>query len=114
MGEDLDVDRIYLPKSELARFGLTFADIEAKRCDDRFKNFMLYFTNLAKEYYAAGWPVLNLWTGSFRLAGGFGFILYRTILDEVETGGFDIFTKGVKISRWKMFWLLATKWPDIY
>ena len=112
--EDLSVGRIYLPKSELAAFGLTFADIEAKRYDDRFKRFMRHFTGIARNYYTAGWPILDLWSGSFRLAGGFGFILYRTILDDIEAREFDVFTNRVKFPVWKMFWLLASKWPAIY
>ncbi len=114
VNEDLSVGRIYLPKAELAAFGLTYADIEAKCYDDRFKRFMQHFARLAKDHYAAGWPILDLWTGSLRLAAGFGFSVYRTILNEAEAHNFDVFNHRVRIPGWKIFWLLATKWPAIY
>lgn len=113
VGEDLSQGRIYLPAAELARFGLTFADIEARRDDQRFKQFMHHFTNIARGYYEAGWPILNLFSDSFRLAGGCGLVLNRLLLDETERRGFTVFQKS-KIPYWRRFWLLAGKWPAIY
>jgi hypothetical protein len=75
---------------------------------------MQHFISITTEYYSAGWPILDLWSGSFRLAGGFGFILYRTFLNEVKGYNFDVFNHRVKIPIWKMFLLLAAKWPSIY
>lgn len=113
VGDDLNMGRIYLPKSELAAFDLTYADIEARRYDDRFKRFMQHFTDITRGYYAAGWPILDLFPDSFRLAGGSGLVLNRLLLGEVEKHEFKVFTK-LKIPLWKRFWLLATKWPAIY
>ncbi len=113
VGEDLNIGRIYLPKSELAAFGLTYADIEARRYDDRFKRFMRHFTDITRNYYTAGWPILDLFSDSFRLAGGCGLVLNRSLLGEVEKHEFKVFTK-IKIPLWKRFWLLAAKWPAIY
>jgi phytoene synthase len=114
VGDDLNMGRIYLPKSELANFNLTYADIEARRFDDRFRRFMEHFTRIAKDYYSAGWPILDLFPNSFRFAGGFGLMISRALLDEVEAHDFDVFTNRIKLPRWKIFWLLATKWPAIY
>jgi phytoene synthase len=111
--DDLNMGRIYLPKSELAAFDLTYADIEARRDDDRFKRFMRHFTNITKDYYQAGWPILNLFPDSFRLAGGSGLVLNRLLLGEIEKHDFQVFPK-LKIPLWKRFSLLAVKWPAIY
>jgi len=113
VGEDLQMGRIYLPKSELAAFGLTFADIEAKCNDGRFKRFMRHFADIARGYYAAGWPILDFFTDSFRLAGGAGLVLNRMLLDEIEKHQFEVFTK-LKIPVWKRLYLLAARWPAIY
>jgi phytoene synthase len=110
----LKLGRIYLPESELAAFGLTYADIEARRYDDRFQRLMKHLTEIARNHYAAAWPMLDLFTDSFHLAGGFGLMISRSLLDEVEAHAFDIFKNRIKIPRWKIFWLLATKWPAIY
>lgn len=111
---DLTLGRIYLPAAELAAFGLTYADIEARQYDDRFKSFMQYFTQIAREHYAAAWPLLDLFPDSFRFAGGFGLTISRALLDEVEAQSFDVFTHRIKIPRAKIFWLLISKWPAIY
>jgi 15-cis-phytoene synthase len=114
VGDDLDMGRIYLPKSELAAFGLTYAEIEAKRYDERFKQLMKHITDIARDYYSAGWPILDLFPDSFRLAGGFGLMISRSLLNEIEARNYDVFSKRVKLPKWKIFWLLMTKWPAIY
>lgn len=113
IGEDLSMGRIYLPKSELAAFGLTFADIEARCNDDRFKGFMQHLTNLTRNYYVAGWPILDMFTNSFRLAGGSGLVLNRVLLDEIERLNFNVYIKQKPPISKRLGWLLA-KWPAIY
>jgi phytoene synthase len=113
MGEDIEVGRIYLPKEELARFGLSYADIEAQVYDERFKSLMKHLTQITRQHYKEAWPMMGLYTGKIRLGGGFGAIMYRSILDAVEDCEFDIFTHRVHFSSAKKLWLLATKWPSI-
>jgi phytoene synthase len=113
VGQDAGIGRIYLPKSELAAFGLTFADIDARRYDERFKRLMQHFTNITRNYYSACWPILDMFTDSFRLAGGVGLVLNRLLLDEVERRGFDVYPR-IKIPVWRRLGLLAAKWPAIY
>jgi phytoene synthase len=112
MDEDLSVGRIYLPNSELAAFGLTFADIEAKHFDERFEQFISHFTTLIRDNFIAGWPVLDLMNNTIRLGLGMGFVLYRTFRDEIDAHGL-IFVERKSFGS-KIFWLLATKWPAIY
>lgn len=111
---DLTFGRIYLPADELAAFGLTYTDIEARRYDDRFKRFMQHFTKIAQDHYTAAWPLLDFFPDSFRLAGGFGLLISRALLNEVKAHAFDIFSTRIKIPRPKIFWLLLTRWPAIY
>ena len=113
VGEDLSLGRIYLPERELANFDLTYANIEARDYSYRFKNFMQYFADIARSYYVAGWPILDLFSDKFRLAGGCGMVLNRILLDEVEKEGFNVFVKQ-KIPISRRLWLLTGKWPAIY
>lgn len=113
LDEDVTKGRIYIPRAELAGFGLTFEDIKARCYDERFKNFMQHFVNIARDHYRAGWPILDLFSGSFRLAGGCGILMNRMILDEIERCRFNVYP-GIKIPALKRFWLLANKWPSIY
>lgn len=113
VGEDIEVGRIYLPKEELARFGLSSADIEARIYDERFKSLMRHLTQITRQHYQGAWPMMGLYTGKIRLGGGFGAIMYRSILDAVEAYEFDVFTHRIHFSSAKKLWLLATKWPSI-
>lgn len=113
VGIDVELGRIYLPKSELAAFNLTYVDIESRCYDERFKRLMKHLTDMTRNYYAASWPILDMFSDSFRLAGGVGLVLNRLLLDEVERHEFDVFT-GVKIPAWRRLWLLSARWPAIY
>ena len=51
VGEDLERGRIYLPLDELARFGLTEEDLFKCRVTEKYKNFMKFQIQRARDYY---------------------------------------------------------------
>src|SRR5690625_7078009 len=51
VGEDLNRNRIYLPKSELEQFGITENKLFERRCDETFKNFMRLQIKRARYYF---------------------------------------------------------------
>ena len=93
---DVDEDftergRVYLPQDEMARFGVTDADIEARRFTPNFRNLMEFQANRARELYResdAGIPLLARY-GRFpvRTAGA----LYGAILDKLAQQNYDPF-----------------------
>ena len=108
VGEDARRGRIYLPLDELARFGISEADVlgglaEAGRVDARWRDFMAFQVARARDYFAlaeggvdnlqedARWPV---WSA---------LIIYRQILDSIEENGYDNFTVRAYVPKWKKF-----------
>jgi len=110
VGEDLQERRIYLPSAELARFGLSYADIESQVCDERFKGLMKYLIQVNRKLYEEAWPMISCFSGAERLATGFAVILYRSGLDQIERVDFDIFKHRIHFSLTYKIWLLMTKW----
>jgi phytoene synthase len=97
--EDWEKGRIYLPQDEMEKYGVTEKDIADSRVNDNFKRLMEFQIQRARGYY----------TGSLQ---GFKFIpsrrlrfvalsmlrMYSIILDKIEQGGLDVFSKHPHIS----------------
>lgn len=113
VGDDLEHGRIYLPAAELAAFGLTFADIEARTYDERFRSLMQHLTAVARHMYASAWPHLRLLSRTGRFVAGAGGVYYQAVLDELERRDFDVYSKPVRFSTARKLRLLLTRWPLI-
>lgn len=99
IAEDHRMGRIYLPLDELARFGLTEADLAEGRVDDRFRALMRFQVDRARRYYAeseAGIPWLS--GDSSRLTVRVMGRLYGGILGAIERQGYDVFRARARVS----------------
>ncbi|MDX2035482.1 MAG: phytoene/squalene synthase family protein [Isosphaeraceae bacterium] len=108
VGEDLDRGRIYLPLSELERFGLDESSIMARRVDDRFRSFMQMQIARARSLYResdSGVP--DLIGGSSRLCTRVMGRLYAGILDEIERLDYDVFRSRARVSLNRKLAVLA-------
>jgi phytoene synthase len=94
LAEDLDRGRLYLPRDELAQFGITPTDLRARRVDARFVALMQAQIARARDLYRradagvgalAGFGAQRL----VRLMGG----LYAGILTAIEEQAYDVFRR---------------------
>ncbi|KAG6417180.1 hypothetical protein SASPL_119331 [Salvia splendens] len=93
--------RIYLPQDELAEFGLSDKDVFSRKVTDGWREFMKEQITRARFYFdqaeegatqlheASRWPV---WSA---------LMLYRMILDSIESNGYDNLTKRAYVGRAK-------------
>jgi phytoene synthase len=92
VGEDLSLGRIYLPEEELRAYGLSHADVEARRTGPAWSAFMAAQVDRARGYYARadrGMPLIRAWGG--RLCARVMRAVYGDILRELEAGAYDSF-----------------------
>ncbi|MBL9037611.1 MAG: phytoene/squalene synthase family protein [Archangium sp.] len=92
VGEDLERGRVYLPLDELSRFGLTEADLHARRADERFAAFMAFQCTRARALYRsgmAGIPMLRAF-GAGPMVRVMSAV-YRGILRAIEHQRYDVF-----------------------
>jgi phytoene synthase len=102
VGEDLRRGRIYLPREEMDRFGITDADLAAQRNDASFKALMDYQIDRAMRLYAEGQaliPLVTTWGG--RLAFQFAIDAYSAILRKIRENGHDVYTKRAHLTLWE-------------
>jgi phytoene synthase len=99
VGEDLALGRVYLPDEDLARFGLTQADLAARRVDARFEALMEFEIARARRLYDEGLALIPLLESARgRLAFQFAVDAYSAILGRIRANGYDVFGRRARLS----------------
>lgn len=96
---DRDKRRIYLPLDEMARFGVTEAELDAARCDDGWRALMAFQVQRARAMMLDGAPLAR------RLPGRVGWELRLMvlgglrILERIEAADYDVFRRRPTLDR---------------
>lgn len=108
VGEDLDRNRIYLPREELARFGLDRAALERRRVTPAFRELMRFQIERARSYYRHADKVIPLFpSDGSRLAVRLMQRAYAAILERIERNGYDVFARRAYTSAPRKLAILA-------
>jgi phytoene synthase len=112
VGEDLRRGRIYLPQEDLARFGVSEADLAAGRVDENFRALMDFEIDRARRLYDQGLGLIPLLTSARgRAAFDFAVEAYSGILQKIRSSGFDVFRHRAHLSfAEKLALLPASAW----
>ncbi len=110
VGEDWRRGRLYLPKEELATFGLTEADIAAGVVTEKWREFMRFQIDRTRQLYEEAWPGIKMLhkDGRFAIAAAAG--LYRGILKRIEANDYDVFHYRAFVSKWDKLKMLPAFW----
>jgi phytoene synthase len=99
VGEDLGRGRVYLPEEDLARFGVSEADLAARRVDARFRALMQFEIDRARRLYDEGLALIPLLTSARgRTAFEFAVEGYSGILGKIRAAGYDVFTRRAHLT----------------
>jgi phytoene synthase len=110
VGEDARRNRIYLPQDELARFGVSAADILAARHSAAFALLMTFQTERAKSMYGAAFQALSAEDRRPQRPGLIMSAIYRTLLDEIERDGFNVLTQRISLTPMRKLWIAWRTW----
>lgn len=109
LGEDLDNGRVYLPQEDLLRFE---CPPEAWRTNgDNFRRMMIFQVERARSYYRKAEPLTKLLTPSGRAVFQVMTRIYGGLLEEIVRAGYDVFTKRIRLSRWRKLRALLMAFP---
>jgi phytoene/squalene synthetase len=103
VGRDLDRDRIYLPAEDLRHFGVSEADLHARRPTQAFRDLMRFEVARARATLDRGRPLIEavgpdvgVDLAAFWLGG-------RAMLDKIEASGFDVLTRRPRATTFDLF-----------
>ncbi len=107
VGEDCRQDRIYLPREDLERFGVSPADLAAGRPAGNFRRLMEFEVARARSLYQQSWPLIGLVDPSGRRALRVLISIYATLLSRIEGAPGEVLHRRIGLSRAEKLWIAA-------
>jgi len=101
VGEDWRAGRVYLPKSELETYHLTYDDLAAGRVTDNWREFMRFQIARNRRLYQEAKPGIGYLNRDGRFAIAAAADLYQEILCEIEKNDYNVFTHRASVSGFK-------------
>jgi phytoene synthase len=97
-GEDWRLGRVYLPRDERERFGVTEADIEAGRTGPEWRALMEHQAARAEQLLAEGLQLLRHLDMRSALGVRSFAGTYRALLEQMRASGFEVFDVPPRLS----------------
>ena len=110
VGEDARRDRIYLPQDEMAKFGVSTADVLAARHSLAFVSLMAFQCQRAKSLYDAALEALSPEDRRPQRPGLIMSAIYRTLLHEIERDGFLVLKQRTSLTPLRKLWIAWRTW----
>lgn len=106
VGEDLDNERLYLPKHVMEKFGYTREMLERHDINEEFIALWEYEAEIAEAYYEKSLNLLEGLNKEARKPLYLSLIFYREILEVVRENNYNCFTKRAVVSKRRKMMLL--------
>jgi len=113
VGEDYCNGRVYLPREELAFYGIPESDIAQGRITDHWRQFMKFQIERTRQLYEESWTGLKMLEREGQLAIGAASVFYQGILDEIEKNDYNVFTCRARLSGMEKVSRIPSLWFKI-
>jgi phytoene synthase len=110
VGEDARRGRVYLPQDELARFGVTEADLVAAHYGDNFRELMRFQVERARATYRQAFAQLPAADRKAQRAGLIMAAIYQATLDEIVRDDFRVLHQRISLPPLRKLWLAGKTW----
>ena len=96
---DLRRGRVYLPAEDLERFGVTVDDLRKGDVTAPVRGLLEFECARAREYYRRAATQLPPVDARSLVAAEIMGAIYREILHRIESGGYDVFSRRIRVPR---------------
>lgn len=110
IGEDLQRDRIYIPKEDLERFKISESDLFDNILDNRFIALMQFQIERARGYYDSADKGIPMLEADSRLPVYLARHNYSRILDRIEDNKFQVFHQRAYLSTSEKLAIIPKAW----
>jgi phytoene synthase len=100
--EDYELDRVYLPVEDRARYGVSEHDIAQGRVTPGFRSLLAREVGRAREMFAATATLPDALSPGVRPGMRIARTVYGGVLDRVEAIGFDVLRGSAALRPWRM------------
>ncbi len=105
VSEDAALQRVYLPRDELARFNVNITDLHAQHSSDALITLLRFQTQRAREYYQRAFAALPEVDRYKQRSGLIMAAVYSETLNAIERDGFHVLEQRVRLSGIRKFWI---------
>lgn len=106
VGEDLDNDRVYLPKEVMKKHGYTQSMLENKELNQSFIDLWEYEANEAEKYYEQAMHLIKKVNKEAKKPLLLSLLFYKEILEAVRLNNYDCFTQRSVVGKRRKLQLL--------
>jgi 15-cis-phytoene synthase len=101
VGEDRRLDRVYLPREDLARFGVAEHELGGRRASAELRALVAHEVARARRLFAAAAPAVAAAPASVRPGVRLAVAVYGRVLDRVEAVGGDVLGRrtGIRVRQ---------------
>ncbi|MEP6698491.1 MAG: phytoene/squalene synthase family protein [Verrucomicrobiota bacterium] len=99
VGKDLVMDRIYLPREDLAHFDYSENDLRQRKYDERFLRLMEFEAARAEEFFASAARLLPPEDKRSMIAAEIMASVYRALLRRIQADRFRVFEKEYRLGK---------------
>lgn len=105
VGEDARRGRIYLPEDEMAAHGVTVDDLRKGELTAPLRALLAFQAQRARQYYQKAFAKLPEQDRFAQRSGLIMAAVYLTLLDRIESEGYPVLTRRVRLSPWRKLWI---------
>lgn len=105
--EDATMGRIYLPREDLAKFGVSEDDIMNHRDTPQFIELMRFEAGRAREFYRKAEPLAGMIHADSRGTLRVMMEIYGGILRKIERKNYAVFDERIRLSAAEKIWIVA-------
>lgn len=106
VGEDLQRNRIYIPKEDLDQFGVSEQELFDDQRTENVVQLLQYQIERTRRYYQRSERGIKLLSEDSRLPVYLARQNYSRILDKIEENNYDVFTKRAYLNTTEKFYIL--------
>jgi phytoene synthase len=107
---DLERDRIYLPRQDLAGYGVTESALRAGVVTDPIRRLLAHQAQRARHFFAAAEQAMPPDETRKLLAAEIMGAIYFEILRRIEQRGYDVFSEVIRVPKIVRARIAATAW----
>ncbi|MEO8456997.1 MAG: squalene synthase HpnC [Chloroflexota bacterium] len=105
VARDFAIGRVYIPLEDMARFGVTEADLGASTASRDVRRLVRCEVRRTREYFAHGLPLIERVGGRFRLDLRMFTLGGLAVLDAIKKQRYDVLAERPRVSGATKAWL---------
>ena len=103
--EDAEKGRVYLPASDLDRFGVSPDGFKPR---EHFLRLMEFEAQRARDYYRQSAPLIGMIHAASRPSLRALIETYSRLLERIVASNYDVLSQRIRVPTWEKLWVLAS------